>query len=70
MLAVLGERPGVNLRDVAIDLKLPKASVTRAYDTLVRNKLMKRARDGKDKRDVQGLLTDKGLELIKKVVSV
>ncbi|MHA6287498.1 MarR family transcriptional regulator [Maricaulis sp. CAU 1757] len=61
LLLAIFMRPGPHaVRDLALDLGLPKPAVTRALDALERQGLVRRKRDRADKRDVSVHRTVKG----------
>lgn len=69
MLAVMFELSDeinrkLSLRYIAEKLDVPKPSVSRAFDALVRMKMIKRIRGEDDRRDVYAILTDKGVAFV------
>ena len=52
------------LREVAMELKIPRPSVTRAWDSLETLLLMKRYTSDRDGRDVFGVLTHEGKQFV------
>jgi DNA-binding MarR family transcriptional regulator len=55
------------LRDIAMKLKVPRPSISRAFDGLWRAKMLVRRRSEEDRRDMFGMLTEKGKKLIEEV---
>lgn len=62
IILLLGKERTMKLRDVARALNLNTPAVSRAWDTLSIMGFIKRERGVEDRRDVSGVLTDKGLE--------
>ena len=60
VLLVLADSKGMPLRKIAECLNMPRPSMSRAFDALVRAKLIKRVRCVDDRRDVYGELTELG----------
>ncbi len=68
VLKYIGENNGSNQVDIAKDSAKDAPTTTRIIDQLVRKKLVQRKADATDRRKFKVMITDKGLQLIKKVV--
>ena len=60
VLLVVADHRRLPLRKIAEYLHMPRPNVSRAFDALVRAKLIKRVRCVDDRRDVYGELTELG----------
>lgn len=58
----------VRLKDLAIELQMPKPSMCRAWDALWEIKFLQRERNCDDNREVFGYLTEKGLKFAAKIM--
>lgn len=65
VLFVIGKSDNMRVKDIAVALRMPKPSVSRAFDSLGQLGLMFRAREEIDKRYVYGVMTEKGEKLLK-----
>lgn len=54
-------------RDIAHEMQIPKASVSRAFDSLCNMKLIKRERDETDGHKVYGVITDAGKKFVREI---
>lgn len=61
--------PDIKGRALGRYLKIPGASVSRAYDRLCIDGLMKRVRSDEDARDVFGRATDAGNKLVRELLT-
>lgn len=68
VLKYIGENNGSNQVDIAKDSAKDAPTTTRIIDQLVRKKLVQRKADATDRRKFKVMITDKGSQLIKKVV--
>ena len=68
VLKYIGENNGSSQADIAKNSAKDAPTTTRIIDQLVRKKLVQRNADAKDRRKFKVMVTDKGLQLIKKVV--
>ena len=61
VLLLIEKENSLKLREVSAALRMPRPSVSRAFDGLINMKFIRRQR-GEDRRDVSGVITDKGRE--------
>lgn len=64
VLLVVADNKRLPLRKIAECLHMPRPSVSRAFDALVRATLIKRVRCANDRRDVYGELTLLGKRML------
>ncbi len=68
ILAVLHERPGVGMNELADLTTVDRTTLTRAVDRMTRDRLVVRRSDAQDRRSVRLHLTAAGRELFRRVL--
>ena len=68
IMATIGEQPGLAARDVVRFTAMDKVAVSRAVNTMIKNKLVKRSFADDDKRRSQLSLSEKGQAIYKEIV--